>query len=93
MTSINRIGRPWAVFDASNKEHREWFYQFLSTGSWAHCPIRFVGSDPKAELIACMQKDLLMYYGNTEFGKVKQPPKKPSRLRAEVPLTSFMEQT
>lgn len=77
--------RPWAIFDASNKQHREWFYKFLATHSWRHCPVRFAPGDEAAEMLGWIQKEMLIYYGRQEFGRAKKP--KPVLVNGMEPLT------
>jgi hypothetical protein len=81
--------RPWAVFDAGDLQHREWYYKFLVTNSWRHCPVRFAPGDEAVELIGWIQRELLLHYGKKEFKTVRKPTKQP--LKAEVPLTDIME--
>ena len=45
MSRLSLYGRQWVVFDAHNKQHREWFAAFQARKSWAHCPVRFIIDD------------------------------------------------
>lgn len=82
--------RPWAIFDPANMQHREWFYEFLTTGSWRHCPVRFAPGDQAAELLGWIQRELVLHYAEKEFGKARrQPRQRPPAV--EVPLTDILE--
>ena len=63
------FGRPWVVFDPANKEHREWYADFNNNQTWSHCPVRFVVDDDAGDLITMIQRKLIAYYTNKEFGK------------------------
>ena len=67
MSRLALFGRPWVVFDASNKEHRQWFAEFNKHSSWAHCPVRFVVDDDHGDLITMIQRHLIRYYVDREF--------------------------
>lgn len=32
MSKLDYIGRPWVAFDASDRQHRQWFAAFQSLG-------------------------------------------------------------
>jgi len=51
MSRLALYGRPWVVFDAKNREHREWFAEFNKSGAWGKCPVRFVVNDDHGDLI------------------------------------------
>lgn len=72
MSRLALFGRPWVVFDASNKEHRKWFAEFNKNSSWAHCPVRFVVDDDHGDLITMIQRHLIQYYVDREFVVKKQ---------------------
>jgi hypothetical protein len=60
------------VFDAANKEHRQWFAEFQQRRSWGHCPVRFIVDDENGDLLTMIQRRLIDYYTNQEFGKKKR---------------------
>lgn len=64
--------RPLAVFDASKREHREYFWEFLSKGSWRNCPYRFAVADDHGHLIGHIQRELLEYYMGRDFKRKKK---------------------
>jgi hypothetical protein len=72
MSRLALFGRPWVVFDASNKDHRKWFAEFNKNSSWAHCPVRFVVDDDHGDLITMIQRHLIQYYVDREFVVKKQ---------------------
>jgi hypothetical protein len=69
MSILLFYGRPWTVFDASNRDHRKWFAQFQAEGTWGNCPVRFVVSDDHGDLVTMIQRRLIDYYTAKEFGK------------------------
>jgi len=69
MSRLAFFGRPWVVFDAHNKEHRQWFAEFQTNRSWSHCPVRFIVDDDHGDLLTMIQRRLIEYYTDQEFGK------------------------
>lgn len=72
MSRLAFFGRQWVVFDAANKEHRQWFAEFQQRRSWGHCPVRFIVGDENGDLLTMIQRRLIDYYTNQEFGKKKR---------------------
>lgn len=72
MSQLSYWGRPWAVFDPANKQHRCWFTQFQRSRTWGHCPIRFVITDESGDLITAIQRQLIDYYINKEFKQTNE---------------------
>jgi hypothetical protein len=68
MSRLDFIGRPWVAFDETNKQHRKWFAKFQSSNTWGHCPVRFIVSDDHGDLLTMIQRRLIDYYTNKEFG-------------------------
>ena len=75
MSRLSLYGRQWVVFDAHSKQHRQWFAAFQSRKSWANCPVRFIIDDENGDLLTMIQRRLIEYYTDQEFGK-KKPAKK-----------------
>lgn len=71
MSKLQLFGRPYVVFDAQNKDHRKYFADFQFKRSWGNCPVRFVIDDDNGDLITMIQRKLIDYYTNREFGKMK----------------------
>jgi hypothetical protein len=67
MSKLVFYGRPFVLFDAANKEHRQFYYQFIETGTWGRCPYRFIVPDDQGNLITMIQRKLIAYYVNREF--------------------------
>ena len=84
MSRLALYGRPWVVFDAQNKEHREWFAEFNKSGAWGKCPVRFVVNDDHGDLITQIQRELIQFYVDKEFG-TKDNPRVRTRTVAKTP--------
>jgi hypothetical protein len=69
MSKLQLFGRPYVVFDVNNKEHRRWFAEFEQNCSWGNCPVRFVVDDDNGDLITMIQRRLIHFYVDKEFGK------------------------
>jgi hypothetical protein len=67
MTILHLNSRPWTVFDPSNENHRRYYYDFVSTGTWGRCLVRFVIPDAQGDLISMIQRNLIRWYVTNEF--------------------------
>jgi hypothetical protein len=65
------------VFDAKNREHRQWFAEFNKSGRWGRCPVRFVVNDDHGDLVTQIQRELIQFYVDKEFGTVVNPKIRP----------------
>jgi hypothetical protein len=65
-------GRPWTVFDAHNRLHRQWFAEFQRDCTWGNCPVRFIADDAAGDLRTMIQRRLIDYYTAKEFGSRKK---------------------
>ena len=70
MSKLSFIGRPWVVFDPTLESHRQWFAEFQARRSWGHCPVRFIVDDNAGDLLTMIQRKLIDYYTNKEFGNI-----------------------
>jgi len=68
MSKLAFIGRPWVAFDATNSQHRQWFAELQRLGTWGRCPVRFIISDDHGDLVTMIQRRLIEFYLNQEFG-------------------------
>jgi hypothetical protein len=71
MSRLAFFGRPWVVFDPANKNHRRWFAEFQANRAWGQCPVRFIVADENGDLITLIQRKLIEYYTNKEFGHLE----------------------
>jgi hypothetical protein len=69
MSRLQLFGRPFVIFNATNKDHRRWFADFNKNLSWSRCPVRFVVNDDHGDLITMIQRELIQYYVDKEFKK------------------------
>ncbi len=77
MSKLQLFGRPWVVFDANNKDHRRWFADFNKNLTWARCPVRFVVNEDHGDLITQIQRALIQFYVDKEFGTEETPRVRP----------------
>ncbi len=68
MSILIKAGRPWVTFDVRKPEHRQWYAEFQSQNTWGHCPVRFISPDI-GDLVTMIQRSLIDYYVNQEFGQ------------------------
>jgi hypothetical protein len=73
LSRLQLHGRPFVVFDAKNKDHRRWFADFNQTGAWGRCPVRFVVNEDHGDLITMIQRELIKFYVDKEFGTDTNP--------------------
>jgi hypothetical protein len=85
MSKLQLYGRPWVVFDPSNKDHRRWFANFNKHLSWRDCPVRFVVNEEAGDLITQIQRELIQFYVDKEFGSSDDPRVRPKPLVAKKP--------
>jgi hypothetical protein len=72
MSILSANVRPWVTFDPKNKDHRKWVYDFVKTGAWGSCPVRFLLPDGLNNLNAMVQHQMLEYYMDKEFHRVAE---------------------
>lgn len=70
MSILELHGRPYVVFEPENKDHRRYYYEFVKTASWGHCPVRFVVPEDHGDLITMIQRSLVKFYSEKEFSRV-----------------------
>lgn len=75
MSRLALYGRPWVIFDAKNREHRQWFADFNKTAQWGRCPVRFVVNEDHGDLITQIQRELIQFYVDKEFSVPRVRPK------------------
>ena len=90
MSKLEYYARPLVAFDATNKEHRRFYHQFVKTRSWGHCPVRFIVPDGTGmDLVRMVQTELINYYVGTEFKNSRPLPKSgPMKIPKSVGVTS-----
>jgi hypothetical protein len=67
MSRLYLNARPFVVFDAKNRQHREWFADFNRSGAWGRCPVRFLLDESAGDLVTQMQRSLIQHYVDEEF--------------------------
>jgi hypothetical protein len=85
MSKLAYHSRPWVAFDASNKEHRRYYAEFVKFQTWGRCPVRFIVTDDHGmDLPTMIKNKLCEYYVKTEFKGEQRSP----RGRKVIGLTS-----
>jgi len=79
MSRLALFGRTYIIFDAGNKDHRRWFAEFNRSLTWSNCPVRFVVDDDHGDLVTMIQRNLIQYYVDKEFGTEKNPKIRPKQ--------------
>lgn len=69
MSMLAFHGRPWVAFDEKNRQHRAWYYEFVKSGTWGRCPVRFIVPDEHGNLVTLIQQRLNRYYTDKEFAR------------------------
>jgi hypothetical protein len=69
MSKLELFGRPFTVFVPENKDHRRYYNEFLESGTWGRCPVRFVCPDDQGDLVTMIQRSLIAFYVDKEFGE------------------------
>ena len=72
MSQLELHGRPWTVFDPAEQQHRAWYYDFVKTGTWGRCPVRFVVPEDHGNLVTMIQRNLVAYYVTQEFKRTRR---------------------
>jgi hypothetical protein len=67
MSQLELHGRAWTVFDPANQQHRAWYFDFVKSGTWGRCPVRFVVPEDHGNLVTMIQRNLVAYYVTQEF--------------------------
>jgi hypothetical protein len=77
MSRLEFYSRPLIAFDPSNKNHREWYYEFTKYRGWGKCPVRFICPDVSGmNLVTMIQQQMIEYYVSKEFNRVPKAPQK-----------------
>lgn len=63
--------RPHAVFDATIKEHRKAYYNFLRFSTWGRSPYQFILEPGFEDIPTLCRHRLCEYYVSKEFAPVK----------------------
>lgn len=84
MSRLELYNRPLVAFDATNKQHRRYWYNFVKNNGWGTCPVRFIVPEATGvDLPAMVQRELMNYYVDREFTQ-PEPAVKP-KVRAQRP--------
>ena len=67
MTTLSQASRPWVAFNATDKQHRKYYNDFLTHRSWGTCPVRFTLDEESGDVISMIERDLARFYLTKEF--------------------------
>lgn len=73
MSRLSLFGRPWTVFDPTDKNHRRYYFEYVQSNSWGSCPVRFVVPEDHGDLVTMIQRSLVEFYVTKEFENKKVP--------------------
>ena len=69
MSKLEYLARPLVAFDPFNKDHGRHYADYLETGGWGHCPVRFIcPEDNGGDLPSMIKNSLIGWYVEREFG-------------------------
>lgn len=68
MSLLQFYSRPLVAFDPTDKEHRQHWHNFVTTGGWGQCPVRFIcPANTTLDIPAMVQSLLVRFYVQNEF--------------------------
>ena len=79
--------RPGAVFDPSNKEHRQAYYTFIRYSTWGQSPYQFIVEPGFDDIPSMIRHRLCEYYVTKEFGQ--NPPVLPVSKNAKLTVVKL----
>lgn len=62
--------RPMVEFNAEDRLHRQYYYQFLQDNSWGNVPVRFKSPGSFAITKGVIDRQLIEYFLHQEFDSV-----------------------
>jgi hypothetical protein len=81
MSKLEYLARPLVAFDPYNKDHRRYYADYLETGGWGSCPVRFICPEDNGDNLPSMIKNsLIAWYVEREFGGSKMATERSKRL-------------
>ena len=81
MSKLEYLARPLVVFDPNNKDHRRYYADYLESGGWGRCPVRFIFPEDNGDNLPSMIKNsLIAWYVQREFGGGKMAQERSRRL-------------
>ena len=66
------LTRPYTIFDAANKAHRQAYSDYIKTNSWANSKFQFILEPPYLDLPSSINFKLVQFYSDCEFGQKGQ---------------------
>ena len=66
MSKLDLYARPMVMFDPGNKLHRQYFINFVQSGSWKGCPVRFAVEEDHGNLLGHLQRKMILWYAEQE---------------------------
>ena len=84
MSLLEYHSRPLVAFEASNRDHRQWYHEFVVNKGWGRCPVRFIcPEDHGSDLVTMIQRQLVQYYIGVEFKPTKRLKRPTARQKAK----------
>lgn len=88
MSILYLRARPIVAFDATNPQHRAWYFEFVEKRSWGHCPVRFMVESLNTDLLSHINTEMMEWYIGQEFkyGKTKRKTKSSAKSKSKGTL-------
>jgi hypothetical protein len=67
MTLLDLKSRPTVNFNASDRDHRQYYMAFLQNRSWRECPVQFYLERGYGDLSSMIENKLAVHYLAREF--------------------------
>jgi len=81
MSKLEYLARPLVAFDPNNKDHRRYYADYVESGGWGSCPVRFIFPEDNGDNLPSMIKNSLIgWYVEREFGGGKMAQERSRRL-------------
>jgi hypothetical protein len=71
MSILYLRSRPIMAFDENNLLHRQYYFDFVQTNTWANCPVRFMAESLNTDLVSHINQKMLKYYVQKEFKNMR----------------------
>jgi hypothetical protein len=71
MRKLDYLCRPPQIYNPSNKTHRDYYFHFLESNSWSHCPYQWIQDPYYASIPDQLAEMTVHWYLKQEFKKMR----------------------